>query len=715
HIVTIYDVGEDQGMSYIAMEYIDGLSLEDVINSKKRMPLDEVIALVEKVGEALDVAHRKGVVHRDIKPANILLDAEGRPHLVDFGIARISTSTMTQTNMIMGTPYYMSPEQIAGKKVDNRSDIFALGGVLYELLTGQKPFPGDSITTVIYKIMNESPLPMRTFQKNLPSGLEGIVQKALAKDPGARFQSCRALIHDLKNYSAMTVAETLISELAPEAREAAAPAPAARAVRGRKLPLLIGAGVAGLAAVVAAVMIFNRKPPPPPGPEAVSEPVREESAPTAGEVFLNAQALMRDKKWDEALAAFAQIPSGAQEHYEARFLSAEVLFQSGRDSEAERALLGLTEIRRDDSRVYLRLAQVYDRKKQGPQALQFYQTYLSFLPKGPEAEQALKRLTELQREQAAVVAAKAKESPETKKPESKETVPPPAEKPAAKSKPAEQPLKTPAKPPPESVGSKAENVQKKDVEPAAKTEVKKPAALTDAKRAEVKKLTEEGAAHIIRKDYDRAVTTLEQALAVDPGDREARQHLAIARQKKAERDSEAKLKNAGDSLWYRKYDEALQAAREVLAVSPGNEEARKISSQALEGIKKSARGQIEALVRDYAQAVYRGDVAGFFQKNGTSALYQKVIRDMDIIAKQFGGLRVEAFGWSGSVADFQADEARGTLTRLTGEATFKQKMTGVPVGGGGRQTLFDGSILWRLERKEGTWKVAEVVSTPKAQ
>jgi len=88
---------------------------------------------------------------------------------------------------------------------------------------------------------------------------------------------------------------------------------------------------------------------------------------------------------------------------------------------------------------------------------------------------------------------------------------------------------------------------------------------------------------------------------------------------------------------------------------------------------------------------------------------------MDIIAKQFGGLRVEAFGWSGSVADFQADEARGTLTRLTGEATFKQKMTGVPVGGGGRQTLFDGSILWRLERKEGTWKVAEVVSTPKAQ
>jgi formylglycine-generating enzyme required for sulfatase activity/predicted Ser/Thr protein kinase len=201
NIVTIYDVGEDEGLIYIAMEFIDGHSLEDLLKQNKRFSLDEIVQLFSQIGAALDYAHQKGIVHRDIKPANILVDENHKVTLVDFGIARTASSTMTQTGMFMGTPRYMSPEQISGKKVDNRSDIFSLGAILYELLTQCNPFEGESITTVIYKIMHAELRPVSDFNKQLPQGIDGVVKKALARDADARYRTCRELLDDLKKYS----------------------------------------------------------------------------------------------------------------------------------------------------------------------------------------------------------------------------------------------------------------------------------------------------------------------------------------------------------------------------------------------------------------------------------------------------------------------------------------------------------------------------------
>jgi len=201
NIVTIYDVGKAEGLTYIAMEYIEGRSLEELIVSRKKFSLDEIINIMTQIGDALDYAHSKGIVHRDIKPGNILIDKEGNTHLCDFGIARIEASDLTQTGTSLGTPNYMSPEEIAGKKADNRSDLFSVGVILYELLTNEKPFPGDNFTTVLYKIINEDPLPLKTFDKKLPDGLDHTVQKALAKAPESRYQSCRELTEDLINYS----------------------------------------------------------------------------------------------------------------------------------------------------------------------------------------------------------------------------------------------------------------------------------------------------------------------------------------------------------------------------------------------------------------------------------------------------------------------------------------------------------------------------------
>jgi serine/threonine protein kinase len=129
HIATIYEVGEDQGQAFIAMEYIDGRSLEDWLAQKRRWGVEEAVRFIIEVAEALDSTHKKNIVHRDIKPGNILVDAEGHPHLVDFGIARIPASTLTQTTAVLGTPFYMAPEQVAARKIDHRVDIFALGAI----------------------------------------------------------------------------------------------------------------------------------------------------------------------------------------------------------------------------------------------------------------------------------------------------------------------------------------------------------------------------------------------------------------------------------------------------------------------------------------------------------------------------------------------------------------------------------------------------------
>jgi len=201
NIITIFEVGKHEDMTYIVMQYIEGKGLQKLIASNKRFSSPEIVRLMLQLCDALDYAHRHGIVHRDIKPANILLDKDNKPYIVDFGIARVEMSTMTQTGATIGTPSYMSPEQVMGKKIDKRSDIFSLGAILYELITGKRPFQGESITTVIYKIVNEEiPSPFLS-QRGLSEDFEPIIHRALAKNPENRYGSCAELATDLQSVS----------------------------------------------------------------------------------------------------------------------------------------------------------------------------------------------------------------------------------------------------------------------------------------------------------------------------------------------------------------------------------------------------------------------------------------------------------------------------------------------------------------------------------
>jgi serine/threonine-protein kinase len=188
-IVTLHDMGEDQDLTYMAMEYLEGENLEKFINKKNLLPLRKVLSVVASVAEALEFAHRADVIHRDIKPANIMLLKTGGVKVTDFGIAKAISSSRTRTGVILGTPNYMSPEQIMGQKVDPRSDVFSLGVVFYQLLTGELPFQGDNLSSLLYQITQVKHPPLRSFNSRIPVACEQIMDKALAKNLDERFKT----------------------------------------------------------------------------------------------------------------------------------------------------------------------------------------------------------------------------------------------------------------------------------------------------------------------------------------------------------------------------------------------------------------------------------------------------------------------------------------------------------------------------------------------
>ena len=197
NIVTIYDVGEDDDMAYIAMELLKGKDLTNYCKKESLLSTKRVLGIIASVAQALDYAHNQGVVHRDIKPANILLLDKDQVKVADFGIARVMSASSTQTGVIFGTPNYMSPEQIAGKKVDGRSDLFSLGVVFYELLSAQKPFKGDNLTTLMYAISNVEYAPLSEIAPRVPECCHEIVEKLLAKGVSKRFQSAAQVVKQI--------------------------------------------------------------------------------------------------------------------------------------------------------------------------------------------------------------------------------------------------------------------------------------------------------------------------------------------------------------------------------------------------------------------------------------------------------------------------------------------------------------------------------------
>ncbi len=297
NIVTVYDVGRDHGECFIAMEYVDGQPLTRHLAAGAELPLSARLGIIRQVAEALGHAHERGVLHRDVKPGNILVGRDGRVKVTDFGIGKFTeatTSELTRTGHMVGSPAYMSPEQVKGEKLDGRSDLFSLGIVLYELLTGARPFPGDSITTLVYQILHTEPRDPLELKADLPVSTREVVARLLAKAPDRRPANAREFIRELQRIEKFQreselTRRGLSATAAPPAPQRAgtggssgpatsaetvpAPGPAPRS----GMPVILGA----LAVLVAVSFLLLRDRQRGMAPMTAAGPTRVPAAPTA--------------------------------------------------------------------------------------------------------------------------------------------------------------------------------------------------------------------------------------------------------------------------------------------------------------------------------------------------------------------------------------------------------------------------------------------------
>jgi serine/threonine-protein kinase len=660
NIVTIYEVGEDQGMSFIAMEYVEGSSLEDLLNNGKKFSQNEAIRLIIQLADALGHAHRRDIVHRDVKPGNILIDQEGRPRLVDFGIARISASTVTKANAIMGTPHYMSPEQIRGKPVDCRADIFSVGAILYELLTSEKAFLGDQISTVIYKIVNEEPLPLRSYVKDLPSGLDAIVRKALAKDPDKRYQTCGDLIGDLTDYmrgaapaptivqrtsTAPVVGETVRIGSAEMASVEAPSADAgtATAAVSRKRGFLwggIAAAIVGLAVV--AVLLWKTST-----PEGPASPVAEQTRTSTEPRPTDKESVAKP-----ALAPEDRTTVSPETHKTPN----SVVVQPPAKAEA-RAVL---------------------EKKEGP-----------VTPANKKAE--------------AEVPPAVKPKPASGDPKDTPVKPKIIEHPATVP-PSDAPGKKETSVPPAKKDLPAEPPDKKSVPVAPPPVVITESPAVDNAAAEAAKVLQSGIDALNRGDFDKSIAILEGVLKTEPLNTAAIRALEDAKARKAAKAREeiaariSGLMTSGrESLTRGEFRKAFEAAMSVLRLEPGSVEAQELWTSAS---TRLAPLEIKTAVDLYVQSFRDKTTPAYLQAHCAPELYQKIKKDIELLFSQY-----ESF--EGAASDISLAFAGGP-GRLEADVNFGLFITGRAFFTGSKHALFEGIYKWRWRKTGERWIITDI-------
>jgi serine/threonine-protein kinase len=232
-IVSVFDVGED----YFVMEYLEGSSLQVILRDRGQIPVDEAVRILTPLADALDYAHRSGIVHRDIKPGNVFVLADGRPKLMDFGVAHLESSSMTAQGHFFGSPSYMAPEQVSGGDVAAAADLFSLGVVAYEMVTGHRPFEGASITAIMYRVVNEDPPAPRQWDFDLPPVYDDIFKRALSKNPAERYPDAAALVRALEKREFVPAPVDLLTELEETLSPSEARALAAATAAGGMTPV----------------------------------------------------------------------------------------------------------------------------------------------------------------------------------------------------------------------------------------------------------------------------------------------------------------------------------------------------------------------------------------------------------------------------------------------------------------------------------------------
>jgi serine/threonine protein kinase len=385
NVCRMYDLSESEGMHFITMEHVSGEDLSSLIKRIGQLSTKKAVFITKQICEGLAEAHSLGIIHRDLKPQNVMLDKQGNVRIMDFGIARsLFTKGLTETGMLIGTPEYMSPEQVEGIVVDERSDIYSLGVILYEMLTGQVPFEGNTPMSVALKHKTDTPANPRTFNAAIPEDLNRLILKCLEKDPGKRHGTAREVIEELDRLEVGTPAPKRPSmSKQPVTREETVQKPRSK----KPLVPVLGLLAVASAAILLWQFVFKTRtdePAPPPPPPSIEERLSQ------------AADLRNAGQYQEALEYLTAILAQESENFEALFMKAEIWAEQGEEGEAITAYNQLIALEAGDPRPHLRLGEISEHRGDVEAAVAHFGDYIERAPPGPEATRIEARIKDLE-------------------------------------------------------------------------------------------------------------------------------------------------------------------------------------------------------------------------------------------------------------------------------------------------------------------------------
>ena len=386
NVGRMYELMEDKGTRFITMEYVSGQDLKGLIRQTGKLAVDTAISITKQVCEGLAEAHRLGVVHRDLKPSNIMIDKEGNARIMDFGIARsLKAKGITGAGVMIGTPEYMSPEQVEGKEPDQRSDIYSLGIVLYEMVTGRIPFEGDTPLSIAMKHKTEAPQNPKELNAQIPEDLSRAIMKSMEKEKERRYQGVEELLSELRKIErGVPSTERIIPEKKPITTK--------EITLTFRLKKLFMPSLVFFALVITAVVVWRLFP-----RSDVSETTSPPPIPAKKEDYLIAgNKYWKNKNYSEALNQFKKILAMEPENFEAQLSLASILKEQGKIKKAISEFEKVIALNKSDPRPYKHLGEIFEQKQELEKVVYYYKKYLSTAPKSSDLNQINQKIKDLE-------------------------------------------------------------------------------------------------------------------------------------------------------------------------------------------------------------------------------------------------------------------------------------------------------------------------------